>query len=586
MPRRLRLIAVLFCLALPALAAATKPLVFEISFTRELSNAPLDGRVLLIISKDDKQEPRFQVDEGLGSQQAFGVDVDNWQSGSAARVDSSTLGYPLESLRNLPAGDYFVQAVLNVYDTFHLGNGKVVKLPPDRGEGQHWQTKPGNLLSAVQKLHLDPATSGLVKISLDHKIPPIGEELAQAESLSNWRPITQAESTEDNKWEKHVHMQSALLTKFWGRPTEIGAVVILPDGFEDHPDAHYPVLISEDHYHRNFFPSFRTTPPDPDAQGGEKALQMFGWRLFQDWTSGRLPRVLIVMPQHPNPYFDDSYAVNSANVGPYGDAIMHELLPMIETKFRGIGQGWARTAFGGSTGGWETLAAQVFYPDDINGAWIGCPDPIDFRAFGPVNIYDDKNAFFREGPFLKVPLPEKRQINGIIDSTMEQDSRFELVLGTHNRSGEQWDIWEAVFGPMGDDGYPKPIWDKRTGAIDKSVADYYRDHYDLTYIMKRDWPTLGPKLAGKLHFAVGESDTWFLNNAVHLAESVLTDPKLYPPSNATFDYGARQPHCYQGTRLDAPPIERLNSFQALIAKMAKHVEDTAPAGADLKSWKY
>lgn len=586
MPRYLRLVVAVFFLALPTFAAVTKPMVFEISFSKELSNSALDGHILLIISKDDKQEPRFQVEEGLGSQQAFGLDVDNWQSNSAARIDSSTLGYPLESLRDLPAGDYFVQAVLNVYDTFHLDNGKVVKLPPDRGEGQHWQTKPGNLLSTVQKLHLDPSTSGVVKISLDHKIPPIEQELAQAESLSNWRPITKAESAEDNKWEKHVHMQSALLTKFWGRPTEIGAVVILPDGFDEHLDAHYPVLISEDHYHRNFFPSFRTTPPDPDAQGGEKALQAFGWRLFQDWTSGRLPRVLIVMPQHPNPYFDDSYAVNSANVGPYGDAIMHELLPMIETKFRGIGQGWARTAFGGSTGGWETLAAQVFYPDDINGVWIGCPDPIDFRAFGPVNIYDDKNAFFREGAFLKVPLPEKRQINGIIDSTMEQDSRFELVLGTHNRSGEQWDIWEAVFGPMGDDGYPKPIWDKRTGAIDKSVADYYRDHYDLTYIMKRDWPTLGPKLAGKLHFAVGESDTWFLNNAVHLAESVLTDPKLYPPANATFDYGARQPHCYQGTRLDAPPIERLNSFQALIAKMAKHVEDTAPAGADLKSWKY
>ena len=315
-------------------------------------------------------------------------------------------------------------------------------------------------------------------------------------------------------------------------------------------------------------------------------MQQSAWRFFQDWTSGRLPRVLIVMPQHANPYFDDSYAVNSESLGPYGDAIMHELLPMIEKKFRGLGQGWARTVYGGSTGGWETLAAQVFYPDEINGAWAGCPDPIDFRAYGPVNIYEDKNAYFREGPFMKVPLPEKRKTNGIIDTTMEMENRHELVLGTHGRSGEQWDIWQAVFGPMGDDGYPKAIWDKRTGEIDKSVADYWREHSDLTYIMKRDWATLGPKLAGKLNFAVGDMDTWYLNNAVHLAESVLTDPKLFPPANATFKYGPLQPHCYQGVALDSPAIERSNELQMRIGEMVKHIEDTAPAGADVKSWKY
>jgi hypothetical protein len=402
-------------------------------------------------------------------------------------------------------------------------------------------------------------------------------------------------------------MRSERLTKFWGRPTQIGAVVLLPDGWDEHPDARYPVLILQDHYHRHFFPGFRTTPPDPALRVRERALQESagkpvedwtlgrdgeidlqeaGWKLFQDWTSGRLPRVIIVMPQHANPYFDDSYSVNSANLGPYGDAIMHELLPTIEKKFHGLAQGWARTVFGGSTGGWEALGVQVFYPDEINGAWAACPDPIDLRAYGPVNIYEDDNAYFREGPFLKVPLPEKRKTNGILDSTMEQDNRFELVLGTHGRSGEQWDIWQAVFGPMGDDGYPKPIWDKRTGEIDKSVVDYWREHSDLSYIMKRDWATLGPKLAGKLRFAVGDMDTWYLNNAVHLTESVLTDPKLYPPANATFDYAPLQPHCYRGVRLDAPRIERLNELSALISSMVKHIEDTAPAGADLKSWKY
>jgi hypothetical protein len=603
MSRCLRLLTLVLIASLPTLAAGTMPLAFEVSFPKELSANQVDGHILLILSKDDKQEPRFGVTEDIESQQVFGVDVDAWQPGTLVRVDASTLGYPVETLNGLPPGDYFVQAVLNLYETFHLGNGKVVKLPPDKGEGQHWQTKPGNFLTKVQKLHLDPKTSGTVRIAFDHKVPPLERELADVETVLDWRPITQPDKGEESKWVKHLRMRSELLTEFWGRPTEISAIVLLPDGWEDHPDARYPVLISEDHYHRHFFPSFRPTPPDVSLQDDdrqpqrsvqdwksevnrERELQESGWKLFQDWTSGRLPRVLIVMPQHANPYFDDSYAVNSANLGPYGDAIMRELLPVIERKFRGIGQGWARAVFGGSTGGWEALGQQVFYPDDINGAWVGCPDPIDFRAYGTVNIYEDKNAFFREGPFSKVPLPEKRKTNGILDSTMEQENRYELVLGTHSRSGEQWDIWQAVFGPMGEDGYPQPIWDKRTGQIDKAVVDYWREHSDLSYIMKRDWATLGPKLAGKLHFAVGDMDTWYLNNAVHLTEFVLTDPKLLPPANATFDYGPLQPHCYMGVRLDAPRIERLNAFAGLLWKMTKHMEDTAPAGADMKSWKY
>jgi len=185
-----------------------------------------------------------------------------------------------------------------------------------------------------------------------------------------------------------------------------------------------------------------------------------------------------------------------------------------------------------------------------------------------------------------VPRAEKRKTNGTIDSTMELENRHELVLGTHGRSGEQWDIWQAVFSPMGEDGYPKPIWDKRTGVIDKSVAEYWHEHYDLSYIMKRDWATLGPKLAGKLRFAVGDMDTWYLNNAVHLTEAVLTDPKLFPPAKATFKYGPLQPHCYQGMALDAPAIERSNHEQTMIWEMVEHIDATAPAGADTSSWKY
>jgi hypothetical protein len=173
----------------------------------------------------------------------------------------------------LTPGDYFVQAVLNRYETYHLGNGKVVKLPPDEGEGQHWQTKPGNFLTKVQKMHLDAKTSGVIRIAFDHKVPPLKQELDDVETVLDWRPITQPDNEEDNKWVKHVRMRSELLTQFWGRLTEISAVVLLPDGWEEHPKARYPVLISEDHFHRHLFPSFRTTPPDASLKDLERQPQ-------------------------------------------------------------------------------------------------------------------------------------------------------------------------------------------------------------------------------------------------------------------------------------------------------------------------
>ena len=219
MPRYLRLLAVVLGASLTALAATAAPLVFEISFPRELSATQVDGHILLILSRDDKKEPRFGVGEGIESQQAFGMDVDALQPGAVIRVDASTLGYPIETLNDLAPGDYFVQAVLNRYETFHLGNGKVVKLPPDKGEGQHWQTKPGNFLTKVQKLHLDAKTSGTIRIAFDHVIPPLEQELADVETVLDWRPITQPDNGEDNKWVKHIRMRSELLTKFWGRPT-------------------------------------------------------------------------------------------------------------------------------------------------------------------------------------------------------------------------------------------------------------------------------------------------------------------------------------------------------------------------------
>src|SRR5215470_12692967 len=426
----------------------------EISFPESLSAKPLDGHILLGIATEKSQEPRFQLrEEEAYSAQFFGLDVDNWKAGSPAVIDSTTLGYPLKSLDQLPAGDYYVQAVLNLYYTYHRADGHMVKLPPDMGEGQQWYSKPGNLLSKAQLVHLDPQASNAVRISLTEKMPLI--------SLPR-----------DTKYIKHMRIESKLLTAFWGRPTYLGATVLLPEGFDEHPAAHYPLLVHQGHFEADW--QFFASNPPPESRPDQATRGQYAYRFYQDWTSGRFPRMLIVSLQHANPYYDDSYAVNSANVGPYGDAITQELIPEVEKRFRGIGQPWARALEGGSTGGWEALAQQVFYPDFFNGAYSFCPDPVDFRAYELVNLYDDRNAFWNAGPFGTVPRAEMRTSNGQILATMEPSVRLEEVLGTHGRSTEQFGIWQAVFSPVGSKGYPKPIWNPSTGAIDRAVAAYWK----------------------------------------------------------------------------------------------------------------
>ena len=590
MPRTARSVVVLLILVACASAAVRKKTPpkpasnkFEISFPKEMNATPLDGHVLLVLANNNDSEPRFQVSFMTAkSQQVFGVDIDALAPGSPAVIDGSTLGYPADSLNEVPAGDYWVQAVLNIYDTFHLGNGRTLKLPPDKGEGQHWQTKPGNLYSKPVKIHFDPKSPQLVRISVNLRNPTVEQDPRLADRMAGWSGANDEHKIEDNKWVKHVRIQSDLLTKFWGRPTYLGAVILVPDGWEEHPEAHYPVIVEQDHFARDLpgLLAFRTTPPGDNLKAGELERAKRAYKLYQDWTAGRLPRVIVISIQHATPYFDDSYAVNSANVGPYGDAITQELIPYIEKQFRGIGQGWARSVYGGSTGGWESLASQVFYPDFYNGAWVFCPDVVDFRAYMTMNLYEDKNAFWIDGIFGNVPRPSVRQPDGLLLSTMEQMNRYELVQGTHSRSGEQLDTWQAVFSSVGEDGYPKPVFDKRTGQIDHEVAKYWKEHYDLSAIMQRDWKTLGPKLAGKLHFYVGEADTFYLDRAVHLLKDFM-DTTTDPYYRGSFEFGVRKPHCYAG---DIDPAAGIN--QHYWPEMVKHMEETAPQGADVKSWKY
>jgi hypothetical protein len=539
---------------------------FAISFGSNLSATPLDGRVYVVISTKEDPEPRTQIlEEEVQSQQIFGADVDALAPGQEAIIADNALGYPTASFRDIPAGDYWVQGVLNKYTTFHRSDGHTVKLPMDEGEGQHWNSKPGNFYSPPARVHIDPAASKTISIHLTKVVPPV-------------------EPPKDTEWVKHIKIQSQALTKFWGRPMYLGAIIVIPEGWASHPDAHYPLLLNHGHFPRDFT-GFRPSPPEPGMTGYALERAQTQYKFYLDWTTGKLPHMLLLLVQHANPYYDDSYAVDSANVGPYGEAINRELIPAIEKQFRGIGQGWARAIFGGSTGGWETLATQIFYPDDFNGAWGACPDPVDFHAYQTVNIYDDKNAYWSIGPFGRIGQPEMRTPPGIILATTEGTNRWELVLGTNSRSGEQWDIWQAVFSPAGSDGYPAEIWDQRTGVINHEVASYWREHYDLTAIMQRDWKTLGPKLQGKLHVMVGTADTFFLDHAVHLMQASL-ESTANPHSDATFDYGVDQPHCYTGPPGSTTRQGGLNFTQRVLKSSEEWMLKSAPPGADTTSWRY
>src|SRR5579859_6831033 len=547
---------------------------FSVSFPRERSAKPLDGRLLLLLSTDPSEEPRMQIDDTPRSQMVFGMTVDGLAPGTAATVDATAFGYPIRSLKDVPPGEYTVQAVLNLYETFHRADGTTVKLHMDQGEGQHWNLTPGNLYSKPSKIQVK-AGAAPIAISLTEVISPIVEQ-------------------KDTKYVRHLKIQSQLLTKFWGRAMFLSAVVLVPEGFDEHPEAHYPEMVFEDHF-VDGFSDFRTTSPDPNLKpdysqrfhlaGYNRNQQEEAYKTYQQWIGPKFPRVLVIKIQHANPYYDDSYAVNSANLGPYGDAIETELMPAIEKQFRGIGQGWARFLYGGSTGGWESLAVQMFYPDHYNGAFVACPDPVDFHAFTNIDLYEDKNAFYLEGAHKRVEQPAMRDYLGHTLITTKDNNAYELALGDHGRSGEQWDIWQAVYSPVGKDGYPATIFNKETGEIDHKVAEYWKEHYDLDAILARDWAKLGPQLQGKVHLYVGSDDTYMLNDAVYRMEDFLKST-TNPPYDGEVAYGARAEHCWNGDPTLPNAYSRLHYNTMYLPKIMERIQKTAPAGADLTSWRY
>lgn len=531
-----RLIALaLSLLASTSAVAAAQPTAgprVEVGVAPALARQPITGRVFVIITRELATEPRLQPHSWGDAVPFFGVDVDALTPGKTAVVDRSTLGYPVSSIASLPAGDYAVQAVLNVYTRFARADGHVLWAHMDQWEGQQWDVSPGNLVSDVQRVHIDPRRPQVIRLTLTRTLPAV-------------------QVPPDTRWVKHVKIQSPMLTRFWGHPIYLGAVVLLPRGYDTPGDTtHYATIYEQGHFSLRapfgFTTEGRSESPEERARRRLRTEREPGFDFAQQWTSDDFPRMVAITFQHPTPYYDDSYAINSVNDGPYGDAIIQELIPYLEQHFRLIARPYARLLVGGSTGGWEAAALQIQHPDFFGGSWVMYPDPLDLRRYQMSNVYADTNAFVvPRNEWISSEVPAARGPDGMPVVGIREESQLEAVLGSHGRSGEQLEAWEAVWGPIGADGYPRELWDKRTGHIDRTVALWMRDHgNDLRWYLAQHWATLGPKLRGKLHFIVGDMDSYYLNLAVYLMQDFLDGAT--PKADATFDYGRpMKPHGWQ-----------------------------------------
>jgi hypothetical protein len=505
----------------------------EVMFSKDARAEPVTGMVYVAISRDNRRTPIDQTSPtGVPLFSRF---VEGLAPDATVSLTGDDRGHPIRSLRDLPAGEYWMQAFVNVYTRFPRADGHTVWLHNDQWEGQDWKKSPGNLVGNPIKVTFDPKSATPLRLVANKAIPPI-------------------QLPGDTTMVKRIRFQSAILSKWWGQPIYLGATVLLPKGYDAHPDVRYPVNYMQDHFSLN--------PPGGFGRGGD---------FDRFWLSDTAPRFIAVTLQHPSPYYDDSYGVDSENNGPYGEAIIKELIPAVEQKFRVIREPWARMLSGGSTGGWIALAHQVLYPDFYGGSFALCPDSVDFTYHQIVNIYNDANAYYIDKGWTKVDRPSQRKIDGNIEAMMDDENWYELVVGDNSRSGGQWDIWEATFSPVGADGYPRRLWNKETGVIDQSVAEQWKK-YDMADIIRKNWTVLGPKIANKIHIYVGDMDSYYLNDAVEKLNEFLAHADD-PTFAGEVVFQRRAPHCW-GPR-----------GAELWQKLATQVERGAPASVT-KSWRY
>lgn len=495
--------------ASPSAAGQADPgLRFEVTLDPSLPAQPA-GRLLVVLVPDGRSamEPRFLIGRaGARAVPTLGVDAPPLEPGDRVTIGDSAAAFPLDTLRDLPAGEYRAQAVLATN-------------PDIRRPGA-----PGNLYGDVRRVDLDPDRPAAVQLRLAQRIPD--ERLP-----------------DDTELLRFVRIRSERLSAFHGRPIHLRAGVILPPGHDEDAGRRYPLRVRIGGYGARYT--------------GVRRMMRPGSRFRTAWLDPDAPRFVLVHLDGAGPW-GDPYQVNSANNGPWGDAVTEELIPHVEERFRAGGSADARVLDGGSTGGWVALALQIFHPDFFGGAWASCPDSVDFRAFQLVDVYRGGNAYVDgEGR----ERPSARNLDGSTRFTMRHELRMENVLGAGDdwaRSGGQWGAWNAVYGPRGADGLPVPLWDPASGEIDTEAAAHW-ERYDLRLVLERGWDTLAPKLRGRLNIWVGDMDDYFLEGAVRRLDAFLQDR---PSIEARIVYGPGRGHCWTGIS----PAEMMREMAAQVER--------------------
>ncbi len=441
------------------------------------------GRIFLFVSESRRAQPRMNTWPG-SSNNIYATNLTNWDIDEVFIFDKDAglTGSTETQISELPEGSYRIQVLW------------------DQNREASQINAPGNFYSEAKTVELNENT--ITELPLKEIIPPL--ELAKHELL------------------KEVDFKSKVLSEWWEKEMRIKAAVFLPRSFFDEPEKKYPVRYNIAGYGGRY-------------TRASQMLDHLNW-----WMSDEAPEVINVFLDGEGPY-GDSYQLNSENSGPYGTALIEELIPHIEEKYRGIGTPESRFLDGCSTGGWVSLALQLFYPDFFGGCFSYSPDQVDFENCQLINIYRDENAFINEHGYLR---PLAREVSGEPIVSQKQFIQFENVLGwndTYTTSGGQFSAFTALFSPKGDDGLPVPLFHPETGEIDREVAEHWRK-YDLKHYVETNWETLGPKIQGKIWVWMGDMDNFYLNPAMRAFDEMLKK-QTNPKPDASINFSPMEGHC-------------------------------------------
>jgi hypothetical protein len=485
-------------------------LSIKLSVAEGILTAPTDGRIVLMFAPNGT-DPLDDTDVTSSPNNIYGKNVYKFgpndtvifSGGSNSSDEDSVYGWPNVTLDDVLAGTYRVQAFLNKYETVTRSDGSTVSVHFPCGDGSPNVNTFGSLVTTAVDLELSGSTQTL-ELKFDNVTavePSTGREIGGC-NQGNY---------EDTENLKYVKIRSAKLSQFWGRDMYVGANVLLPAGYNSNDTTtRYPVIYSQGHW-----------------SADQGAFRYPSAAYSKAWDNGTIPatnttaarpapRLIMVTFRHEAPFYDDSYAVNTANLGPYGDAINDELIPYLDEKFNTIAAPYARIQEGGSTGGWESAASLIYRPDLFGFCFSSYPDSLDFHRHQDIELYSASNAYRRaDGSFV----PSIRTfINGteVVQATVAFENHWELTFGTASRSSNQWDIWNAVFGVQGYNNYPLEPWDKITGEIYPEAVEFWKP-YDLSNYITSNWNNsraLGKNLAGRVFVYVGTWDNYYLNEGV------------------------------------------------------------------------